>query len=120
MRLSLSVDCLFFSESRLECRISKCRIQPLYHWYNGPNSRISIQSTIVPVISLLVQWLDSAKRNSAFQSRFGGVHRHFGARGMSSVRYGTRLGDLKNKQPTERGIELGSVTLKINNQQREP
>ena len=25
----------------------------------------------------------------------------FGARGMSSVRYGTRLGDLKNKQPTE-------------------
>jgi hypothetical protein len=44
------------------------------------------------------------------------VHRHFGARGMSSVRYGTRLGDLKNKQSTER--ELGSVTLKINNQQR--
>ena len=30
------------------------------------------------------------------------VRRHFGARGMSSVRYGTRLGDLKNKQPTER------------------
>ena len=29
------------------------------------------------------------------------VHRPFGARGMSSVRYGTRLGDLKNKQPTE-------------------
>jgi hypothetical protein len=24
----------------------------------------------------------------------------FGARGRSSVRYGTRLGDLKNKQPT--------------------
>ena len=37
------------------------------------------------------------------------------------VRYGTRLGDLKNKQSTEReyGTELGSVTLKINNQQRE-
>ena len=29
------------------------------------------------------------------------VRRPFGARGMSSVRYGTRLGDLKNKQPTE-------------------
>jgi len=28
------------------------------------------------------------------------VRRHFGARGMSSVRYGTRLGDLKNKQST--------------------
>jgi hypothetical protein len=28
------------------------------------------------------------------------VRRHFGARGTSSVRYGTRLGDLKNKQPT--------------------
>jgi len=28
------------------------------------------------------------------------VRRPFGARGMSSVRYGTRLGDLKNKQPT--------------------
>ena len=27
----------------------------------------------------------------------------FGARGMSSVRYGTWLGDLKNKQSTERG-----------------
>ncbi len=26
----------------------------------------------------------------------------FGARGKSSVRYGTRLGDLKNKQSTER------------------
>ena len=26
----------------------------------------------------------------------------FGARGMSSVRYRTRLGDLKNKQSTER------------------
>ena len=31
------------------------------------------------------------------------VRRHFGARGMSSVRYRTRLGDLKNKQSTERG-----------------
>ena len=30
------------------------------------------------------------------------VRRHFGARGMSSVRYRTRLGDLKNKQSTER------------------
>ncbi len=29
------------------------------------------------------------------------VRRHFGARGMSSVRYATRLGDLKNKQSTE-------------------
>ena len=28
------------------------------------------------------------------------VRRHFGARGMSSVRYGTRLGDLKNKHST--------------------
>jgi hypothetical protein len=28
------------------------------------------------------------------------VRRHFGERGMSSVRYGTRLGDLKNKQST--------------------
>jgi len=28
------------------------------------------------------------------------VRRPFGARGMGSVRYGTRLGDLKNKQPT--------------------
>jgi len=28
------------------------------------------------------------------------VRRHFGARGMSSVRYGTRLGDLENKQST--------------------
>ena len=31
------------------------------------------------------------------------VRRPFGARGMSSVRYGTRLGDLKNKHSTERG-----------------
>ena len=30
------------------------------------------------------------------------LRRPFGARGMSSVRYRTRLGDLKNKQPTER------------------
>ena len=30
------------------------------------------------------------------------VRRPFGARGMSSVRYRTRLGDLKNKQSTER------------------
>ncbi len=29
------------------------------------------------------------------------VRRPFGARGMSSVRYRTRLGDLKNKQSTE-------------------
>ena len=28
------------------------------------------------------------------------VRRPFGARGMSSIRYGIRLGDLKNKQPT--------------------
>ena len=35
------------------------------------------------------------------------VHRHFGARGMSSVRYGTRLGDLKNKQSTERHKLIG-------------
>ena len=78
----LSVDCLFLrSPSRVlyrtelirtayPRRISKCRI--------------SIQSTIVPVISLLVQWLtesrfpcwynrDSAFRNSAFQSRFRGT-----------------------------------------------
>ena len=27
--------------------------------------------------------------------------RPFGARGRSSVRYGTRLGDLKNKQPNQ-------------------
>ena len=43
--------------------------------------------------------------NSGFWERDYGwgvrVHRHFGARGKSSVRYGTRLGDLKNKQPTE-------------------
>jgi hypothetical protein len=31
---------------------------------------------------------------------FWRVRRPFGARGMSSVRYGTRLGDLKNKQST--------------------
>ncbi len=30
------------------------------------------------------------------------VRRPFGARGMSSVRYRTRLGDLENKQSTER------------------
>jgi hypothetical protein len=30
----------------------------------------------------------------------GGPGTPFGARGMSSVRYGIRLGDLKNKQPT--------------------
>ena len=29
--------------------------------------------------------------------------RPFGARGRSSVQYGTRLGDLKNKQPTHTG-----------------
>ena len=44
--------------------------------------------------------------NSGFWERDYGwgvrVRRPFGARGMSSVRYGTRLGDLKNKQPTER------------------
>jgi len=28
----------------------------------------------------------------------------FGARGRSSVRYGTRLGDLQNKQPTHTDI----------------
>ena len=32
------------------------------------------------------------------------VRRHFGARGMSSVRYRTRLGDLKNKQSTENSL----------------
>ena len=32
--------------------------------------------------------------------RWGVRVRPFGARGMSSVRYGTRLGDLKNKQST--------------------
>ena len=31
------------------------------------------------------------------------ARRPFGARGMSSVRYGIRLGDLKNKQPTHTG-----------------
>ena len=40
--------------------------------------------------------------------------RHFGARGMSSVRYGTRLGDLKNKQSTERVSCLrGYAVVKI-------
>ena len=38
------------------------------------------------------------------------VRRPFGARGMSSVRYGTRLGDLKNKQSTHTGPR---VTLSL-------
>jgi hypothetical protein len=55
---------------------------------------------------LLVQWLT--------ESRFGKTK--FGI----PIEIRSRLGDLKNKQSTERvyGIELGSVTLKINNQQR--
>jgi hypothetical protein len=36
--------------------------------------------------------------------------------GRSSVRYGTRLGDLKNRQPTHTCKWLGSVSLKINTQ----
>ena len=54
----------------------------------------------VAVRKSLVQWLT--------ESRFGiskfGIPieiRSFGARGMSSVRYRTRLGDLKNKQSTD-------------------
>ena len=38
------------------------------------------------------------------------VRRPFGARGMSSVRYGTRLGDLKNKQSTHTGSGPGGQT----------
>ena len=48
--------------------------------------------------------------NSGFWERDYGwgvrVHRPFGAHGMSSVRYGTRLGDLKNKQSTESQVLL--------------
>ena len=39
------------------------------------------------------------------------VRRPFGARGMSSVRYRTRLGDLKNKQSTEGALFFRSVCL---------
>ena len=49
--------------------------------------------------------------NSGFWERDYGwgvrVHRPFGARGMSSVRYGTWLGDLKNKQSTESLMSAG-------------
>ena len=37
------------------------------------------------------------------------VRRPFGARGRSSVRYGTRLGDLKNKQSTHTGFFANRV-----------
>jgi hypothetical protein len=64
--------------------------------------RISIQSTIVPVISLLVQWLtesrfpywynrDSAFRNSAFQSRFGVCVGCLFLRSPSRIPYRTEL-----------------------------
>ena len=33
----------------------------------------------------------------------------FGARGMSSIQYGTWLGDLKNKQPTHTGRSQGNL-----------
>ena len=49
--------------------------------------------------------------NSGFWERDYGwgvrVRRPFGARGMSSVRYRTRLGDLKNKQSTESLMSAG-------------
>jgi len=89
MRLRISIGMPNFEMPNLDCT----------------SKEISIQSTIVAVRKSLVQWLT--------ESRFGiskfGIpieirSRHFGARGMSSVRYRTRLGDLKNKQSTEREL----------------
>ena len=62
--------------------------------------------------------------NSGFWERDYGwgvrVRRHFGARWMNSVRYGARLGDLKNKQPTERTSEvvIGKFTTHLRRGQK--
>ena len=60
------------------------------------SKEISIQSTIVPVRKTLVQWLT--------ESRFG--ISKFGIP-IEIRRYGTRLGDLENKQPTESLMSAG-------------
>jgi len=56
------------------------------------------------MLSVLVAQLVDRLGGDGFWDRDYGwgvrVRRPFGARGMSSVRYGTRLGDLKNKQST--------------------
>ena len=57
------------------------------------------------MLSVLVAQLVDRLGGDGFWDRDYGwgvrVRRPFGARGMSSVRYRTRLGDLKNKQSTE-------------------
>ncbi len=56
------------------------------------------------ILSVLVAQLVDRLGGDGFWKRDYGwgvrVRRHFGARGMISVRYGTRLGDLKEKQST--------------------
>jgi len=56
------------------------------------------------ILSALVAQLVDRLGGDGFWKRDYGwgvrVRRPFGARGMSSVRYGIRLGDLKNKQST--------------------
>ena len=54
--------------------------------------------------ALVAQLVDRLGSDGFWEGDYGWgvrVRRHFGARGMSSVRYRTRLGDLKNKQSTE-------------------
>ena len=72
----------------------------------SPNTWKTFRADPGTILSVLVAQLVGRLGGDGFWERDYGwgvrVRRHFGARGMSSVRYGTRLGDLKNKQSTER------------------
>ena len=61
------------------------------------------------ILSVLVAQLVGRLGGDGFWNRDYGwgvrVRRPFGARGMSSVRYGIRLGDLKNKQSTHTEVD---------------
>ena len=65
---------------------------------------ISFYVTTVTILSAREAQLVDRLGGDGFWKRDYGwgvrVRRPFGARGMSSVRYGTRLGDLKNKHST--------------------
>jgi hypothetical protein len=76
--------------------------------------KINNQHTPGTILSVLVAQLVDRLGGDGFWERDYGwgvrVRRPFGARGMSSVRYGIRLGDLKNKQSTHTGPR---VTLSL-------
>ena len=63
----------------------------------------------------MVDWIE-IRQNEIRLSNRDSERRHFGARGMSSVRYRTRLGDLKNKhqqrerESTERRGNMGELS----------